>query len=126
MIAASIVYVAAENYFITDTRYRWILTFGFGLVHGLGFASVLRDRMQDLHSVVVPVVAFNFGVELGQMCIVLLVLPVLTLIRRAGAPDEKARDRRQWWLVRVGSAPILLLGLFWLVDRVFQLNLMSF
>jgi hydrogenase/urease accessory protein HupE len=124
MIAASIVYVAVENYFITNTRYRWIITFGFGLVHGLGFASVLRDRMQDLHSVVVPVVAFNFGVELGQLVIVLLVLPVLTLIRRA--PDEKARERRQWWLVRVGSAPIVLLGGFWLVDRVFQLNLMPF
>src|SRR5262249_26461778 len=105
---------------------RWILTFGFGLVHGLGFASVLRDRMQDLHSVIVPVVSFNLGVELGQMVIVLLVLPVLALIRNVKAPDEKARERRQWWLVRVGSAPILLLGAFWLVDRVFQLNLMKF
>jgi hypothetical protein len=54
----------------------------------------------------------------------LVVLPVLTLIRRA--PTEKARERRQWWLVRVGSLPILLLGSFWLVDRVFQLNLMPF
>jgi len=124
LIAASIVYVAAENYFITDARYRWVITFGFGLVHGLGFASVLRDRMQDLHSIIVPVVSFNVGVELGQMVIVLLVLPVLALIRKA--PDDKARERRQWWLVRVGSAPILLLGALWLVDRVFQLNLMKF
>jgi len=56
--------------------------------------------------------------------ILLVVLPVLTLIRRA--PDEKARERRQWWLIRVGSMPILLLGAFWLVDRVFQLGLMPF
>ena len=124
LIAASIVYVAAENYFITQANHRWMLTFGFGLVHGLGFATVLRDRMQDLPSIVVPVVAFNVGVELGQLTIVLLVLPLLALIRRA--PDEKARHKRQWWLVRIGSAPILLLGLFWLVDRVFQLNLMKF
>jgi len=124
LIAASIVYVAVENFFITDGRYRWMLTFAFGLVHGLGFSSVLRDRLQDLQSIAVPVVSFNLGVELGQVTILLIALPVLMLIRRA--PDEKARERRQWWLVRVGSVPILLLGSFWLVDRVFQLNLMPF
>ena len=124
LIAASIVYVAAENYFITQGSHRWILTFAFGLVHGLGFSSVLRERLQDLQSIAVPVVSFNLGVELGQISILLVVLPVLTLIRRA--PDEKGRERRQWWLVRVGSLPILLLGSFWLVDRVFQLNLMPF
>jgi hydrogenase/urease accessory protein HupE len=124
LIAASIVYVAAENFFITEGRYRWVLTFAFGLVHGLGFSSVLRERLQDLSSIIVPVVSFNLGVELGQISILLVVFPILTLIRRA--PDEKARERRQWWLVRVGSVPILLLGSFWLVDRVFQLGLMPF
>jgi hydrogenase/urease accessory protein HupE len=124
LIAASIVYVAAENYFITEGRYRWVLTFAFGLVHGLGFSSVLRERLQDLQSIIIPVLSFNLGVELGQICILLVVFPVLTLIRRA--PDEKARERRQRWLVRVGSLPILLLGTFWLVDRVFQLGLMPF
>ena len=48
------------------------------------------------------------------------------LAGRAAAGDEAATERRQWWLVRVGSLPILLLGLFWLIDRVFQLNLMPF
>jgi hydrogenase/urease accessory protein HupE len=124
LIAASIVYVAVENFFITDGRYRWMLTFAFGLVHGLGFSSVLRDRLQDLQSIAVPVVSFNLGVELGQITILLIALPVLMLIRRA--PDEKARERRQWWLVRIGSVPIFLLGSFWLVDRVFQLGLMPF
>jgi len=124
LIAASIVYVAVENFFITEGRYRWVLTFAFGLVHGLGFSSVLRDRLQDLQSILIPVVSFNLGVELGQISILLVVLPVLTLIRRA--PDDKARERRQWWLVRVGSVPIFLLGSFWLVDRVFQLGLMPF
>jgi hydrogenase/urease accessory protein HupE len=124
LIAASIVYVAAENYFITQGSHRWMLTFAFGLVHGLGFSSVLRERLQDLQSIAVPVVSFNIGVELGQISILLLVLPVLSLVRRA--PDEKTRERRQWWLVRVGSMPILLLGAFWLVDRVFRLNLMPF
>jgi hydrogenase/urease accessory protein HupE len=124
MIAASIVYVAAENYFITSGRHRWMLTFAFGLVHGLGFSSVLRDRLQDLQSIAVPVVSFNLGVEVGQITILLIALPVLILIRRA--PSEEARARRQWWLVRIGSLPILLLGGFWLIDRVFQLRLMPF
>ena len=124
LIAASIVYVAVENFFITDGRYRWMLTFAFGLVHGLGFSSVLRDRLQDLQSIAVPVVSFNLGVELGQITILLIALPILMLIRRA--PDEKARERRQWWLIRIGSTPIFLLGSFWLVDRVFQLGLMPF
>jgi hydrogenase/urease accessory protein HupE len=124
LIAASIVYVAAENYFITQGSHRWMLTFAFGLVHGLGFSSVLRERLQDVESIIVPVVSFNLGVEVGQITILLIVLPVLTLIRRG--PDEASRERRQWWLVRVGSLPILLLGAFWLVDRVFQLNLMPF
>jgi hydrogenase/urease accessory protein HupE len=124
LIAASIVYVAAENFFITQGGHRWMLTFAFGLVHGLGFSSVLRERLQDLQSIAVPVVSFNLGVELGQISILLVVLPVLTLIRRG--PDEAARARRQWWLVRIGSLPILFLGAFWLVDRVFQLNLMPF
>jgi hydrogenase/urease accessory protein HupE len=124
LIAASIVYVAAENYFIKYGRHRWILSFGFGLVHGLGFSSVLRERLQDLQSILVPVVSFNLGVELGQMVILLVALPVLAWIRKG--PDEAASERRQSWLVRVGSMPILLLGSFWLVDRVFQLNLMPF
>ena len=124
LIAASIVYVAVENYFITEGSHRWMLTFAFGLVHGLGFSSVLRERLQDLQSIAIPVVSFNLGVELGQISILLVVLPVLTLIRRA--PDEKGRERRQWWLIRVGSLPIALLGSFWLIDRVFQLGLMPF
>ena len=124
LIAASIVYVAAENYFITLGRHRWILTFGFGLVHGLGFSSVLRERLQDLQGVLVPVVAFNLGVEVGQVAILLIALPVLVWLRRA--PDEAAVERRQRVLVRVGSMPILLLGLFWLIDRVFRLSLMPF
>jgi hypothetical protein len=116
--------VAAENYFIKDARFRWVLTFAFGLVHGLGFSSVLRERLQDLPSIALPVVSFNLGVELGQIAILLVVFPVLVWIRKAS--DEKAADRRQQLLVRIGSAPILLLGAFWLVDRVFQRNWMPF
>jgi hydrogenase/urease accessory protein HupE len=124
LIALSIVYVAAENYFIKDARHRWVLTFAFGLVHGLGFSSVLRERLQDLQSFALPVLSFNLGVEFGQIAILLVVFPILAWIRKAS--DETAAARRQRLLVRIGSAPILLLGLFWLVDRVFQRNWMPF
>jgi hypothetical protein len=124
LIAASIVHVAAENYFIKEGGHRWILTFAFGLVHGLGFSSVLRARLQDLGSIAVPVVSFNLGVEVGQIAILLVALPVLIWIRKGS--DEAASERRRRRPVRVGSMPILLLGLFWLIDRVFQLNLMPF
>lgn len=124
LIAASIVYVAVENYFIKEARHRWVLTFAFGLVHGLGFSSMLRDRLVDLDSITMPVVWFNLGVELGQIAILLVVFPLLSWARRGA--DESASDRRQRLLVRLGSAPILLLGLGWLVDRVFQLGKMPF
>jgi hydrogenase/urease accessory protein HupE len=124
LIAASIVYVAVENYFIRDANHRWVLTFAFGLVHGLGFSSVLRERLQDLDSIALPVVSFNLGVELGQISILLVIFPLLAWIRKAA--DEGAAARRQRLLVGIGSAPIALLGAAWLVDRVFQLNRMPF
>ena len=124
LIAASIVYVAAENYFIKEAKYRWVLTFLFGLVHGLGFSSVLRDRLQDLDAIVLPVVSFNLGVELGQVAILLVAFPLLAWIRKGATEESSALRQRR--LVRIGSAPILLLGCFWLVDRIFQKNWMPF
>ena len=92
LIAASIVYVAAENYFIKQGRYRWMLAFAFGLVHGLGFSSVLRARLQDMGSILVPVVSFNLGVEVGQIAILLIALPALTWMRKGS--DEASSERR--------------------------------
>jgi hydrogenase/urease accessory protein HupE len=118
LIAASIVYVAAENYFIKEAKYRWVLTFLFGLVHGLGFSSVLQERLQDLDSIVLPVLSFNLGVELGQIAILFVAYPIMAWIRKGATEDVSAA--RQLKLVRFGSAPILLLGLVLLVDRVLQ------
>ena len=101
-----------------------MLTFLFGLVHGLGFSSVLRERLQDLDTIVLPVVSFNLGVELGQIAILLVAFPILAWIRK-GATEE-ASAKRHLLLVRIGSAPILLLGCFWVVDRVLQKNWMPF
>ena len=117
-IAASIVYIALENMAPREPRYRWPVAFLFGLVHGLGFAAMLRPILPP-HGVIVPLVAFNVGVELGQLTIVAAVLPFLLLAARAGA----ARYRRV--VVLGGSTLIALVGALWLVERVADLRIIS-
>jgi hydrogenase/urease accessory protein HupE len=118
LVAASIVYVAVENLRRVGKPLprRWLLTFLFGLVHGLGFATELQERLAEVGGrVLLPVLSFNLGVELGQVAIVALVYPLLGWMRRA--PTEPQRRLRQNRLLRMGSVPILLLGLYWLLDR---------
>ena len=81
-IALSIVYVAAENFFVRDLRRRWLVTFVFGLVHGFGFAGVLREYGIPRDALVPALAAFNIGVELGQIVIVVAALLVLHLIEK--------------------------------------------
>ena len=79
-IAASIVYIGIENLFRPEApKSRWLVTFVFGLVHGLGFASVLRDMgvASSTTGVAVPLVGFNLGVETGQLVIACLLLPAI-------------------------------------------------
>jgi hydrogenase/urease accessory protein HupE len=113
-IAASIVYVAVEN-LVATPRHRLVLVFAFGLVHGLGFASLLRPLL-PAGDVIVPLLAFNLGVELGQLAIVSLVLPVLLVAARR---PSYARVRNTLSLL------IALFGLLWLVDRVFEVSTIS-
>ncbi len=110
-IAASIVFVAAENILIAEPRGRALLAFGFGLVHGLGFAAMLRPLLPPTR-VVVPLLAFNVGVEIGQLTIVLPLLPLCALAARR-RPDVYRRA-----VVVLGSAVIGALGLVWLIQRV--------
>jgi hypothetical protein len=113
LIAASIVYVGIENLLRgDDPKGRWLLTFAFGLIHGFGFASVLRELGvgTDGKSIAVPLVSFNLGVELGQVVIAALVLPVIWKLR--AKPVFVAR-----W-VPVCSVLVALLGGYWFVQRV--------
>jgi len=81
LIALSIVFMAFENIVGAKLQHRWMLTFGFGLVHGFGFSFIFSDTLQfaggHLFS---SLLAFNVGVELGQIMILLLVIPVLNLL----------------------------------------------
>lgn len=116
LIAASIVYVAVENYLAKNVGYRWVLTFAFGLVHGLGFSEVLRERLGEVKSIALPVVSFNIGVELGQLAILAVAFPLLAWIRKG--------ENGRVLALRIGSAPILLFGTGWLVERLFNLEFM--
>src|SRR5581483_5285766 len=69
-IAASIVFVAMENFFSQDIDQRWRVTFMFGLIHGFGFAGALQEIGVPSHAVVPALAAFNIGVEIGQVAIV--------------------------------------------------------
>jgi len=114
-IALSIVYTAIENLIAPGTRWRYALAFGFGLVHGLGFASALEARLPPTH-VIAPLLGFNVGVELGQLTIVLVALPLFYLAARGlGA----TRYRRV--LLPILSSVILVFGLNWLIARAFQI-----
>jgi hydrogenase/urease accessory protein HupE len=120
MIAASIVYVAVENLVAKRTDHRWVLTFLFGLVHGLGFSGVLTGYLEGVDSLLVSVLSFNAGVELGQLAILAVAFPLLAGLRRRLEADPKAKP---WPLVAV-SVLTGLFGLAWMIDRIFALELM--
>jgi hydrogenase/urease accessory protein HupE len=116
-IAATIVYVAIENLWVKDTRHRWWLTFFFGLVHGFGFAGVLRELGLPRTGLVRCLLMFNLGVEVGQLAIALALLPIALVLAR-------------WKHGRKAVIAISLLlaafGLAWFIDRVFALDAMPF
>jgi hypothetical protein len=81
LIALSIVYMAFENIVGVNQEKRWMMTFAFGLIHGFGFSFLLSDSMQFAGThLFTSLLSFNLGVELGQIFILILVLPILNLL----------------------------------------------
>ena len=115
-IAASIIYVAAENLWRADEAlHRWRVTFAFGLVHGFGFANVLRELGLPAEGLVRSLLAFNLGVELGQLAIAAVCWPLLRWIgRRPWAGRVRA----------VVSGTLLAFGAAWLFERALALRFM--
>jgi hypothetical protein len=112
-IAVTIMYVAAENMWALNTSHRWLLTFGFGLVHGFGFANVLRELGLPSSGLARSLVSFNIGVEAGQIVIVSLLWPLLWWINR------QSWSRK----FRLGaSIAIFMLGAAWFTERVFAVK----
>jgi hypothetical protein len=96
---------------------RWAVAFGFGLIHGFGFATVLAELGLPGDALVLALVGFNLGVELGQLAIVALFLPLAYSLRRS-------RFYRRTVMVG-GSVLIALVAAVWLVERAFDLSLLS-
>lgn len=89
LIAASIVYMAIENVLGAGGRLRWRLAFGFGLIHGFGFASTLTDVMQFAGAhLLSSLIFFNIGIELGQVAVLAVALPLLALLLRTASLER--------------------------------------
>jgi hydrogenase/urease accessory protein HupE len=116
-IAASIVYVALENYVSRDVDRRWRNTFVFGLVHGFGFAGALQEYGLPGDALIPALASFNIGVEIGQIAIVSLVMPVLLLGDRLLGHRGTLRPRRAAATVYALSGVIGALGAYWFLVR---------
>ncbi len=117
-IAASIVVGAANNVFPLLHARLWTVAFGFGLLHGFGFASVLADLSLERGALVPALLGFNLGVEAGQIAIVAAFLPVAVALRET-------------WLYRratvvLGSAAIAALAAVWTAERVLAVHILPF
>jgi hypothetical protein len=108
-IALSIAYIGIENLFVPNPRYRWKIAFLFGLVHGFGFATVLRDMHLARTGLAMSLFGFNAGVEIGQIAIVSVMYPLLQLLART--PYRLA-------VTRAASSAITAVGLFWFYQRI--------
>ena len=128
VIAASIVYVAVENIFASGlNRWRPIVIFGFGLLHGLGFASVLGDFGLPEGQFIPALIGFNIGVELGQLTVIAMAAGLLWLAVRAAmeAPlqGEETLVRQEPVMFRAVSVTasllIAIIAVYWVIERVF-------
>ena len=114
-IAASIVYVGVLALRAPNEKRvePLILTFAFGLIHGLGFAGALKDLLPQGVTSVVPLLAFNLGVEVGQVAVAAVVLPLLLAARRSRIAVVNQ------YLTPVTSVVVIGAGAYWLFERAF-------
>ncbi len=111
LIAASIAFIGIENLLRRSLKpSRLFVVFGFGLLHGMGFASVLREKLGDLSGkqLALPLLGFNIGVELAQVTVLAAAFLMLW-------PLRKWTDKVQM----VGSTIVALAGIFWMFERIF-------
>lgn len=117
LIAATIAIAAANNLWPIVTRRIWLVALVFGLIHGIGFANVLKDLGLPRDSLLASLLAFNVGVEIGQLIIVLAALPVILLA-----------SRRSLWRYAMPAAnlSIAAVAVMWFSDRALGTALMPF
>jgi len=118
LIALSVLLTALDNVWPILPRRRWQVAFAFGLLHGFGFASVLADLDLPPSALALSLFGFNIGVEIGQLVLVLLLVPLVYLVR-----DSRLYPR---FGMTTASAVIALFAGGWLIERSLDLRLMPF
>lgn len=113
IIAGSIAVAAFANLRPAWNVKEWAIAFVFGLFHGFGFASVLGDIGMGRENLVLSLLGFNIGVELGQVAIICVAFPVLFLLRKT--PLYR-------WILRLGSWFLIAVALLWMFERMFDFN----
>lgn len=117
-IAASVVLAAANNLWPMVRERGWLVAFGFGLVHGFGFANALSELGLARGALALALVGFNLGVEIGQLAIVGVFLPVAYALRRSWSYQQLG--------LRLGSAFIVLMAGVWLLERALNFKVLPF
>lgn len=117
-IAFSIVVTALHNLFPVVRLPGWAIAFVFGLIHGFGFANVLLDLGLSSTALAVSLLAFNVGVELGQIAIVLVFFPIAYAIR--------GTEFYKWVVLRGGSVVIAVIAVLWMIERIGNMSILPF
>jgi hypothetical protein len=115
LIALSVVLAALNNLVPMVQRRIWLIALGFGLIHGFGFAGVLRELGLPDHSLIVALFGFNLGVELGQLAVVALFVPLVLAIERLHLYPPL--------VMQMGSTAVAAVAMVWLLERAFDLSL---
>ena len=119
LIALTIGFVAIENILFRDmTKWRPAIVFGFGLIHGMGFAGFFGELGLPSGQFWSALIGFNLGVEIGQLAVIVLAAAVAWFLRRQLPDAKKARQYRQF-VVLPGSAVIGVFGFWWAFERLF-------
>jgi hydrogenase/urease accessory protein HupE len=109
-IALSIAYVGIENWFARDAKGRWRVTFPFGLVHGFGFAGALSEVALSPPEIPTALFAFNLGVEIGQIAVLAMALPLVLLAHKKSMWERAG--------MRACTSAIALAGIVWFIARL--------
>jgi len=114
IIAVSIAIAAWANLAPRLRIREWAIAFVFGLFHGFGFATVLGGIGMGREHLVLTLLGFNIGVEIGQIAIICVVFPILFVLRKSGLYR---------WILRGGSLLLIAIAVYWFIERVFDVDL---
>ena len=112
LIALTVIWAATENFFSRKIGRRWRLAFALGLIHGFGFAGALSEFGLPAHALAAALGGFNLGVEIGQVAIVTMAMPLLFGL------DRLTGGARSPWIVWTAAGGIGAVGIYWFFERV--------